>query len=58
MCGQFITEEVRLGVPQYDAHHCATNFNNLEEFVPERSLGAPEYKDDNRKERPPFFHGP
>ena len=58
VCGQYVPEEVLVGVPQYAANHCEVNFKNPENFIPERWLGAPEYEDDDRKARQPFSHGP
>ncbi|TKX20408.1 cytochrome P450 monooxygenase-like protein 40 [Elsinoe australis] len=47
-----------ISVSQYPAYHSDSNFRDPELYAPERWLGDPKYKDDNRATFSPFSFGP
>ncbi|KAI1124054.1 cytochrome P450 [Nemania abortiva] len=55
--GRWVPAGTRVSVHQYSTYHSPANFKNPDEFVPERWLGDPAYKDDNRSAHQPFSVG-
>ncbi|KAJ3579139.1 hypothetical protein NPX13_g1417 [Xylaria arbuscula] len=55
--GRWVPEGTRVSVHQYSTYHSPENFKDPNTFVPERWLGDPNYKDDNREAHQPFSVG-
>lgn len=53
----WIPAGTKIQIPQYVAGHLESNFARPEEFIPERFLGAEEFKDDNFAVFQPFSVG-
>ena len=58
VCGIHIPPNTRIGIPQYPAYRSSRNFKDPDTYAPERFLGDPKYKDDNRAVLQPFSVGP
>ncbi|KAF2028697.1 cytochrome P450 monooxygenase-like protein [Setomelanomma holmii] len=56
--GYFIPAGTSVYVSQHAMNHSTRNYKDPERFVPERWMGAEEYKDDNRESLQPFSFGP
>ncbi|PSR86991.1 putative benzoate 4-monooxygenase cytochrome P450, partial [Coniella lustricola] len=56
--GTMVPPGVRVGVPHYATFRSEKNFRDPEEFIPERWLGDPLYKDDRTDAFRPFQLGP
>lgn len=56
--GRFVPGNCLVGVTQWAANHLPSNFKRVEEFIPERWLGAEEFMDDKRGACQPFSVGP
>jgi cytochrome P450 len=56
--GQFVPGNTIVGVNQWSANHASSHFRDPYEFIPERWLGDPKYKDDKREVVHPFSVGP
>ncbi|KAI1183022.1 cytochrome P450 [Nemania serpens] len=55
--GKWVPAGIRVSVHQYSTYRSPDNFRNPDRFAPERWLGDPEYKDDNRSAHQPFSVG-
>ncbi|KAI0975079.1 cytochrome P450 [Xylaria arbuscula] len=55
--GKWVPAGTRVSVHQFSTYHSHENFKDPEKFVPERWLGDPTYKDDNRDAHQPFSTG-
>ncbi|KAI1349182.1 cytochrome P450 [Xylaria sp. FL0043] len=55
--GKWVPAGTRVSVHQYSTYHSPVNFRDPDKFVPERWLGDPAYKDDNRDVHQPFSVG-
>lgn len=55
---QLTSVQASISVSQYPAYHSDSNFRDPELYAPERWLGDPKYKDDNRATFSPFSFGP
>ncbi|KAI0466298.1 cytochrome P450 [Xylaria cf. heliscus] len=55
--GKWVPEGTRVSVHQFSTYHSPDNFRDPDKFVPERWLGDPAYKDDNRNAHQPFSVG-
>jgi cytochrome P450 len=58
IAGRFVPGNSLVGVNQWSAYHSSSNFKDPYNFIPERWLGDPKYKDDKRKVLQPFSVGP
>jgi cytochrome P450 len=58
IAGSFIPGNTCVSVNQWGASRSSSNFTRPTEFIPERWMGAPEFKDDKRKVVQPFSVGP
>jgi cytochrome P450 len=58
IAGSFIPGNTVVSVNSWGASRSSTNFIRPTEFIPERWMGAPEFKDDKRKVAQPFSVGP
>jgi len=58
ICDRLIPAGTAVGVSQYAANHNPLNFRDPDNFVPERWLGDPKYKNDNPAVFQPFSYGP
>lgn len=57
--GRYVAGGTRVSVHHYATYHSAANFNDPEDFVPERWLGEIEkYADDRREACQAFAYGP
>ncbi|KAI0203333.1 cytochrome P450 [Astrocystis sublimbata] len=56
--GKFVPAGTEVWVYQTATYRSPLNFKNPDAFVPERWLGDPEYKDDEREAHQPFGYGP
>ncbi|KAI5918191.1 cytochrome P450 [Camillea tinctor] len=56
--GKWLPAGTRVSVHQTATYRSPANFKNPDQYVPERWLGSPEYKDDNRESHQPFSVGP
>ncbi|KAI0874262.1 cytochrome P450 [Hypoxylon argillaceum] len=55
--GKWVPEGTRVSVHQYSTYHSPANFKDPDDFVPERWLDDPVYKDDIRSAHQPFSVG-
>ncbi|KAI8945450.1 cytochrome P450 [Xylaria longipes] len=55
--GKWVPAGTHVSVHQFAAYHSPDNFRDPDKFVPERWLGDPAYKDDNRNAHQPFSVG-
>jgi cytochrome P450 len=53
-----MTTQTMAWVPTYVAHMQEANFRDADKFIPERFLGDPRFKGDNRGTFQPFSLGP
>ncbi|KAM5468464.1 hypothetical protein MferCBS49748_003511 [Microsporum ferrugineum] len=58
VCGYWIPENTVVSISQLAAYHSERNFLRAEEFIPERWLNDPQFKDDSREIFQPFSIGP
>ncbi|KAE9376744.1 cytochrome P450 ClCP1 [Stipitochalara longipes BDJ] len=58
IAGSFVPGNTVVSVNSWGASRSSTNFVRPNEFIPERWMGAPEFKDDKRKVVQPFSVGP
>ncbi|KAH9218486.1 cytochrome P450 [Leptodontidium sp. 2 PMI_412] len=58
VAGRFIPGNTYIAVNQWAASHSSANFKRLYDFIPERWMGAPEFKEDKRRVVNPFSVGP
>jgi cytochrome P450 len=58
IAGNFVPGNTCVSVNQWSANRSPSNFSRPEEFIPERWMGAAEFKDDKRKAVQPFSVGP
>ncbi|KAM5444445.1 hypothetical protein MaudCBS49596_008032 [Microsporum audouinii] len=58
VCGYWIPENTVVSISQLAAYHSERNFLHAEEFIPERWLNDPRFKDDSREIFQPFSIGP
>ncbi|KAI1485224.1 cytochrome P450 [Biscogniauxia mediterranea] len=56
--GKWLPAGTRVSVHHQATYRSPANFKNPDKFAPERWLGDPEYKDDNREAHQPFNVGP
>jgi cytochrome P450 len=56
--GHYVPGGTAVYVSQHATYHSSRNFKNPDKYVPERWLGAEEYKDDVRESFNPFSFGP
>ncbi|KAI1420079.1 cytochrome P450 [Xylaria sp. FL1777] len=55
--GKWVPAGTRVSVHQFSTYHSSRNFKDPDRFIPERWLGDPTYKDDNREAHQPFSTG-
>ena len=55
---QFVPGNAIVSVSQWSANRASSHFRDSYQFIPERWLGDPKYKDDKRKAVQPFSVGP
>ncbi|KAI0399852.1 cytochrome P450 [Xylaria palmicola] len=55
--GKWVPGGTRVSVHQWSTYHSPDNFKDPHKFVPERWMGDPAYKDDNRSAHQPFSVG-
>ncbi|KAF9890508.1 hypothetical protein FE257_005913 [Aspergillus nanangensis] len=58
ICGKWMPAGTAVGVPILASQRSELNFKNAQSFIPERFMGDPEYKLDNRSALQPFSVGP
>lgn len=58
ICGQWVPEQMRVGVAMHAAYHSTLNFRDPDKFIPERWLPGTGYDDDKKDVLNPFAYGP
>ena len=58
IAGHYVAKNTLVSVPQYSAYVSERNWTRPDEFIPERWLGAEEFKNDKRSVLQPFHVGP
>lgn len=58
ICGDWIPEGTRVGVPHFAAYHNPLNFKDPDSFIPERWLPGSGYETDRKDAHNPFSVGP